>query len=110
MIQDEYGKIVEEFGRRLGTLTNNEAEYHALLLGIRRARELGASELSIRLDSELLVKQLTGAYKVKSAHLKPLHLKVRNELKRFKSYEISHVYRELNSTADSLANMALDGR
>lgn len=108
VIGNEQGKVIEEFGKRLGYLTSNEAEYRALVLGIKRARELGATELVVRLDSELLVRQLTGVYKVKAPHLKPLMRQVLDELKRFSSYSITHVPREMNDRADSFANMALD--
>jgi ribonuclease HI len=102
------GRVVEEFGKTLGKMTSNEAEYHGLLAGLDAALGRGASELEVRLDSELLVSQLNGAYKVRATNLKPLFAEAQQKLKRFRRARIVHVPRALNSRADQLANQALD--
>jgi ribonuclease HI len=102
------GQLVEEFGRTLGVATNNEAEYRGLLAGLEAALAHGAAELEIRLDSELLVAQLEGDYKIRAANLKPLHAQAKRKLKRFARVRIVHVPRSSNSRADALANRALD--
>jgi ribonuclease HI len=103
------GEILEERGERIGEATNNVAEYRALLLGIERARELGASELDLVGDSELVVKQVRGDYRVKQEHLRPLRQEVRTALSGFERWSISHVRREQNAEADRLVNEVLDG-
>jgi ribonuclease HI len=103
------GAVLEERGERIGEATNNVAEYRALLLGIERARELGASELELVGDSELVVRQVRGEYKVKDAGLKSLHAEVMRALSDFDSWSIRHVRREHNADADRLVNEALDG-
>jgi ribonuclease HI len=104
------GKVVCEGGRYLGETTNNVAEYEALIWGLENALELGIPEISVRSDSELLVRQLTGAYRVKSALLKPLARQARALLARFGSADIAHVGRADNAHADELANAAMDAR
>ena len=88
--------------------TNNEAEYRGLLAGLDAALARGATELEIRLDSELLVAQLEGDYKIRAANLKPLHAEAKRKLKRFKQIRFVQVPRSSNSRADALANHALD--
>ena len=105
---DGRGRLLESHGKLLGRGTNNRAEYGALLLGLRRAIELGAQAVSIRADSELLVRQMQGSYKVKSATLKPLAAAARTLLEQLEEWDIDHVPREENSAADGLANRALD--
>lgn len=101
-------KVFEEFCEYLGRATNNQAEYQALVLALRRARELGAREVAVRSDSELLVKQLLGEYRVKNPELRVLFQQAQ-ELKRgFKKFSIRHVPREDNQEADRLANRAID--
>ena len=102
------GEVVEERSETIGDATNNVAEYRALLLGIERARELGASELELVGDSELIVRQVRGEYKVKQAELRELHARVREALRDFDRWSIRHVRRERNETADALVNQALD--
>jgi ribonuclease HI len=109
VVTDADGAILEERGERIGQATNNVAEYRALLLGIDRARELGASELELVGDSELVVRQVRGEYKVKDAGLKPLHAQVMQALDDFDSWSIRHVRREQNAEADRLVNEVLDG-
>ncbi len=102
------GEVLEERGERIGTATNNVAEYRALLLGIARASELGASELELVGDSELIVRQVEGKYKVKDATLRELHAEALRALRRFDSWSIRHVRREQNAEADRLVNAVLD--
>ncbi len=102
------GEVVASLNKFLGNTTNNVAEYQGLLLGLKAAREQGTASLEVRLDSELIVRQLNGQYKVKSPHLKPLYQEARNLLLAFDRVNIVHVRRELNRAADSLANEAMD--
>ena len=109
VVRDADGKIVEERGERIGRATNNVAEYRALLLGIELAAAHGAEELELVGDSELIVRQVEGRYKVSDATLKGLHAKVKAALAPFPSWSIRHVRREHNADADRLVNAALDG-
>jgi ribonuclease HI len=109
VVQDADGEVLEEVGERIGSATNNVAEYRAVLLGIERARALGASELELIGDSELIVRQVKGEYKVKDAALRELHAKVSRALAPFDGWSIRHVRRESNAEADRLVNEALDG-
>jgi len=109
VVQDAEGEVLEERGERIGTATNNVAEYRALLLGIERAADLGASELELIGDSELIVRQVKGEYKVKDATLRELHGEVMKALRPFESWSIQHVRREQNAEADRLVNQVLDG-
>jgi ribonuclease HI len=102
------GEVLEERSERIGKATNNVAEYRAVLLGIERARALGASELELVGDSELVVRQVLGDYRVKDAGLRPLHARVRKALDDFDRWSIRHVRREENEAADALVNEALD--
>jgi ribonuclease HI len=110
VVQDAGGGVLEESAEPIGRATNNVAEYRALLLGIERAAALGATELELVGDSELIVRQVEGRYKVKDATMKELHAQVRKALAGFEDWSIRHVRRELNSEADRLVNEALDGR
>ncbi|MCW2966532.1 MAG: reverse transcriptase-like protein [Solirubrobacteraceae bacterium] len=103
------GDVVGEAAETLGETTNNVAEYRALLLGVRRAKELGATEIELVNDSELVAKQLTGAYKVKHAAMKPLYLEALEALREFDVWTIRTVPRAQNAEADALVNQALDG-
>jgi ribonuclease HI len=103
------GEVVEERGERIGRATNNVAEYRALLLGIERAAAHGASELELVGDSELIVRQVEGRYKVKDATMKELHADVKRALQPFESWSIRHVRRADNAEADRIVNEALDG-
>ena len=102
------GASVEAVGEAIGRATNNVAEYRALLLGIERAQALGAREVDLIGDSELIVKQVKGEYRVKDAGLKPLHAQVRAALQGFDRWSIRHVRREHNAAADRLVNETLD--
>ncbi|HEY1285871.1 MAG TPA: ribonuclease HI family protein [Solirubrobacterales bacterium] len=108
VVQSPEGEVLEEIGERIGAATNNVAEYRALLLGIRRAAELGASEVELVGDSELIVRQVKGEYRVKDATLRELHAEVAKALRPFESWSIRHVRREHNAGADLLVNRALD--
>jgi ribonuclease HI len=101
----------DELGERnafIGEATNNVAEYRALLLGLELARELGASDVEVVNDSELVARQIGGEYKVKHAGLRPLYLEAMRELRAFDSWAVRPVRREHNARADELVNEALD--
>lgn len=101
------GRTIEE-GVALGIATNNYAEYRGLIAGIERAVELGVAHLDIRLDSQLIVRQITGEYRVKEPSLKPLHEKAKNLLLKIRKFSIEHIPREKNKDADRMVNAALD--
>jgi len=108
VVRETGGGVLEEVGERIGETTNNVAEYRALLKGIERAAALGGSELELVGDSELVVRQVEGRYKVKNAGMKELHEEVKRALRGFDSWSIRHVRRENNADADRLVNEALD--
>jgi dinuclear metal center YbgI/SA1388 family protein len=110
VLEDDQGNVLEENGARIGTATNNQAEYQALITGLETALDRSVTRLRILSDSELLVKQLRQEYKVKNEQLKELYLLARSLIQRFERVEIAHVAREENSRADELANLALDGK
>jgi len=103
------GEVIEKVGEKIGEATNNVAEYKALLKGIELAVAHGASELELVGDSELVVRQVEGRYKVKNAGMKELHEEVKRALCGFDSWSIRHVRRAENADADRLVNEALDG-
>ncbi len=100
--------VVAELSRAIGRRTNNVAEYRAVIEGLEMAARFSPRRLTIRCDSQLLVRQLLGQYRVKSQLLKPLHRRVRDLLEGFGEVRIEHVRRQYNSHADRLANLALD--
>ena len=102
------GTVLAESKESIGRATNNVAEYRALLFGIERAAALGATDLDLVGDSELIVKQVRGEYKVKDPNMKPLHAAVKSALADFESWSIRHVKRHLNAEADRLVNESLD--
>ena len=102
------GDVLEELGETIGVTTNIVAEYRALLRGLERARALGADEVEIVGDSELVARQLTGAYKVKHAAMKPLYAQAMAALRGFDAWRIRTVPRAQNARADELVNQALD--
>jgi ribonuclease HI len=102
------GEVMEEVAETIGVATNNVAEYRALLRGLDRARELGAQEIEIVNDSELVAKQITGAYKVKHPAMKQLHADAIAALRTFDRWRIRSVPRAQNARADELVNQALD--
>jgi ribonuclease HI len=103
------GTLVEEFSQSIGTATNNVAEYRGLLAALEWARDHGAPALHIRSDSQLLVQQMLGNYKVKHPGLQPLHARARLLAHTLGRVTFEHVRRELNKHADRLANTAMDG-
>jgi ribonuclease HI len=105
---DPTGNIKGQYGKYLGQTTNNVAEYLALILGLKKAQNLGVKKIKVFADSELLVRQLNGQYRVKAAHLLPLYESAKAALKEFEIFGISHVPREMNSLAYRLANAAID--
>jgi len=107
-IEDEHGTHVAEAVEFLGKTTNNVAEYRALLLGLVRARELGASEVEIRADSELVIRQMTGEYRVRNAGLLDLCRQAQELERAFRRVEYVHIARTENHRADRLANQAID--
>jgi ribonuclease HI len=110
VLLDGDGNIVARAGRFLGRATNNVAEYEGVLLGLRHAAELGATDVEILTDSELLVRQIAGRYRVRAPHLKPLFEEVQALLRRFERHAVRHVRREENAEADAMANRAIDER
>ena len=102
------GEPYEEIARYLGTTTNNIAEYTAAIIGLERAVAAGARRVNLFADSELMVKQLNGQYKVKNEGLKPLHAKARELIARIGTVEVQYIRRERNREADALANRAID--
>jgi ribonuclease HI len=102
------GEVLGEHAQLLGSTTNNVAEYRALLLGLERAGELGAEEVEVIGDSELIAKQVLGEYKVKNETLRPLHAEALAALRRFAQWSIRTVPRAQNAEADALVNAALD--
>jgi ribonuclease HI len=102
------GEVLDEADELLGRATNNVAEYRGLLLGLRRARELGATEVEVVNDSELVAKQVTGAYKVKHPDMRPLHAEALAALGDFERWTVRSVPRAQNAQADALVNAALD--
>ena len=103
------GEVVDEAAATLGRVTNNVAEYRGLLLGLERAAALGASEVEVINDSELIAHQVTGRYKVKHPDMKPLHAAAIEALRGFERWSIRPVPRAQNADADALVNQALDG-
>ena len=108
VICNETGAVAEEVCHYLGRATNNVAEYEALLVGLEGVLRLGGRRLRIQSDSELLVRQLTGQYRVRDEKLKKLYGKAVSLLRRLDAYRIIHVPREQNRMADRLANRAID--
>jgi len=108
VISSPDGAVLEESSELLGVTTNNVAEYRALLLGLARARALGATEVEVVGDSELIAKQVQGVYKVKHEAMRPLHREARAALGAFARWSIRSVPRVQNAEADALVNAALD--
>jgi dinuclear metal center YbgI/SA1388 family protein len=109
VLEDPGGRVIDRLGSTIGVCTNNVAEYRALLAGLEMARRAGAQDLEVLADSELLVKQLRGEYRVKNEGLKPLHAEAVELLRQFPLVSLRHVPREENVEADRLVNEALDG-
>jgi ribonuclease HI len=108
VIETPDGQVLYAGGETIGVATNNVAEYRALLAGLARARELGATEVDVLGDSALVVNQVNGAWKIKEAHLRPLREEAVQALQGFDRWTLRHVRREQNAHADQLVNQALD--
>ncbi len=107
-ILDDAGRCVEGHAGTIGHATNNVAEYRALLEALERARGAGAGDVTILADSELVVRQIEGRYKVRHPDLIPLHAEAKRRIATLRSFRIVHVRREANADADRLVNLALD--
>lgn len=110
MLRDIGGAELLRVWGYLGETTNNVAEYQAMIAALDEAHRLGATELEVRTDSELLQRQITGVYRVKQPHLQELMKQVRSKIAKFRAFTVLHVRREENSDADHLANIAMDRR
>jgi ribonuclease HI len=108
VIRDPRGQVVAKLKKYIGRSTNNVAEYYGLIAALDYAQQHGIRALQVQSDSELLVRQMRGQYKVKSPELRPLYERARKMAQTFDSFKIDHVYREQNAEADALANEALD--
>jgi len=107
IIKDEQGSVITSVSQSIGRATNNQAEYRAVITALEEAIKAGARQVEIRSDSELIVRQINGRYRVKNATLKPLYQKVMELQSRLEGFAISHIPREQNNEADRLANLAL---
>ncbi len=107
-IKDEQGRLITSISQPIGRTTNNQAEYRAIITAMEKAIRLGAKQVEIRSDSELVVRQIDGRYRVKNASLKPLYQKVKQLQSQLAGFTITHIPREENTEADSLASMALE--
>ena len=108
IIKDEQGKLIASISQAIGRATNNQAEYRAIIAALKEAIELGAEQVDIRSDSELIVEQINRRYRVKNAALKPLYQQVKQLQSQLKGFTITHIPRQQNREADSLAGKALD--
>ena len=108
VVTEPGGAVLDEIAEAIGIATNNVAEYRALLRGLERARELGATEIEVVNDSELVARQLSGRYRVKHPAMRPLYLEAMAALRGFDRWKVRTVPRELNASADALVNAALD--
>jgi ribonuclease HI len=110
ILRDSDGNVLAEVAEPLGHATNNVAEWTAVLLALEEARRLGATHVDLRMDSQLVARQISGVYRVKHPDLKPIHAAVMDHLRVLDGYTVGHVPRELNKDADRLSNVAIDGR
>jgi ribonuclease H / adenosylcobalamin/alpha-ribazole phosphatase len=110
VLEDESGTVLAAHGERIGIATNNVAEYSALIAGLEKAAELGVEEVEVVSDSELMVKQMTGEYRIKNEALQDLAADARRAARRVGKVSYTAVRREHNELADRLVNEALDGR
>jgi ribonuclease HI len=108
VIRDAAGQVLQASGLFLGKRTNNEAEYEAVINALRAAQELGARDVVLQTDSELLVRQINGIYRVKNERLAQLHEQARSIMQGFRRLDVRHVRREFNADADAEANRAID--
>ena len=105
-IKDEQGRIIARISQRIGIATNNQAEYRAVIAALKEAIRLGAKKVDISVDSQLVVRQIGGRYRVKNAGLKPLFQEVKRLAEQLEAFTVAYVPRNQNTEADSLANMA----
>ena len=108
VIKEEQGATILKVSYSIGRATNNQAEYSALIVALQQARKLGADQVYINTDSQLMSEQINGNYRVRNAHIRPLFEKAMQLLTAFQYYSIDHIPRYLNSEADALANEALN--
>ena len=108
VLEDENGNVIAEIAQGIGVATNNIAEYDALIAGLELAQSRGVTELDVFMDSELVVSQVKGEWKIKKDTLRQRAVKARSVLQRFDTWTLSHVPRENNSDADKLANQGMD--
>ena len=106
-LKDEQGRLITAISQPIGRATNNQAEYRAIIAALENAISLGANQVDMRSDSELVVRQINGRYRVKNASLKPLYQKVKQLQSQLEGFTINHIPREQNREADSLASNAL---
>jgi ribonuclease HI len=107
-LKDEQNKTIDSISEKIGHTTNNQAEYRALIAGLKKALSLGAKQVMVRSDSELMVRQILGVYRVKNEELKPLHREAKELAGRLATFQIVSIPREQNREADKLCNKALD--
>lgn len=107
IIRDEQGKVIATISQSIGRATSNQAEYRAVITALETAIRLGARQVDLRSDSELVVRQLNRQYRVKAAALKPLYQQVKQLLGQLRGFTITHIPRQQNREADNLANIAL---
>jgi ribonuclease HI len=107
-LKDEKGRLIAQISRRIGTTTNNQAEYRAVIAALEKAASAGVKQVELKSDSELVVRQIQGRYKVKKAALRPLYQEVVRLVGSLDDFRIAHITREQNREADRLANKALD--
>jgi ribonuclease HI len=108
IIKDGEGRLISRLSRRIGTTTNNQAEYQAIIAALEEAVKLGATHVELNSDSELVVRQLSGRYRVRKAALKPLYQRVKELEGLLQGFRVTHIPREQNTEADRLTNAALD--
>ena len=106
-IKSEQGMVITTVSRGIGRTTNNQAEYRAVIAALEKAIELEAKQVDIKVDSQLVARQISGQYRVKNAALKPLHQQVKQLLSLLEGFTITHIPRQQNTEADNLANIAL---
>ncbi len=102
------GSVIAEVNAFIGHTSNNVAEYTGLLIGLKKAIELGVKQIEVRMDSQLVVRQILGEYKVKNEKLIPLYREALELSRKFSEFKINHIPRDLNKEADILANRAMD--
>jgi len=105
--KNEKGKLLKSISQSIGHATNNEAEYRAIIIALKEAKKLGVTSVELLSDSELVVNQINGKYRIKKTHLKPLYLEVAGLAQDYTTFCLRYIPRNLNTQADKLANLAL---